>query len=219
MLAEQCKEQVSQQRIVFMVQQLTPLGESEVVTALTKLLESARRFPTIAEIKEQMGLAGATPRDAANEIASVILTTVARVGVPVGPSGVRARDGMLGDAALFIVDKLGGWNTVVDQAGENVTALRAQIRDLAEGYIRSGHVVPDGPRQLPSYGAALALAERPAPTLPAPKRESLEAHAHRIEGIKSRLEQKQISDGEALDLLKAADGQFKLDQDQEGPKC
>src|SRR5689334_17808421 len=90
LLAEQSGEKVSDARLEFIARKLTELGANESCIALNKMLETARRFPTVAEVKALMGLAEPTARDYGNELAGVILNTIARVGVPVGPNGVRA---------------------------------------------------------------------------------------------------------------------------------
>lgn len=156
LLSEQSGEKVSPARLEFLAETLCEISPDKAVVALKKLLESARRFPTVAEVKAEMGMAEPTARDIGNEIAGLIVNTMARVGIPVGPSGVRIRDDMLGPAALFVVDKLGGWPAVVEQAGQNLTALKAQVRDLAESYVKTGHIhAKDIPSSLPSYGQAL----------------------------------------------------------------
>lgn len=156
MIAEQSGEKVSDARLEFIARSLTALGATEACAALTKMLESARRFPTVAEVKAAMGMAEPTARDYGNEIAGLIVNTMGRVGIPVGPKGIEARDKMLGPAALYVVDKMGGWANVVEQAGQNLTALKATARDLAEAYVKTGHIDPkDIPQALPSYGQAL----------------------------------------------------------------
>lgn len=159
LFAEQTGEKVSPMRLEFMTRSLVPLGPNAVITALERMLESARRFPTVQEIKDAMGLGEPTARDIGNDIAALMLGAMSKVGIPVSTRGIAARDALLGPAALFVVEKMGGWNLAVDQAGENLAAFRAQVRDLAESYARQGLIDPrEIPRgELPSYGQIFHL--------------------------------------------------------------
>lgn len=176
LFAEQTGESVSSTRLEFMTRRLVPLGTDAVIAALEKMLEKARRFPTIQEIKDTMGLGEPTARDIGNDIAALMLGAMGKVGVPVSASGIAARDALLGPAALYVAEKMGGWSLAVDQAGENLAAFRAQVRDLAESYARQGFIsekdIPRG--DLPSYGQILE-GQGAKPALPASNRLQLVA--------------------------------------------
>lgn len=218
LLAEQSGDKVSEARLDFIAEELCALGAEKACVALKKLLESARRFPTVAEVKAEMGLGEPTTRDVGNMIAGVIVQAISRVGVPVGPKGQAALDDMLGPAARIVVQKLGGWAMVVDQAGENLTALKAQIRDLAEAYTRTGEIDPaEIPKEVPAYSAALEIAGAKLKDLPAlsdGKRLPLEEQKQNLLKIREDLGAGKITDDEALDLIELAEKQRQLKEDE-----
>ena len=162
-LAEQCGEKPSDFRLEFTVKTLMPLGADKVCEALERLMQSARRFPTVAEIKAEMGEADLTPDDEARMIVESIMKGVRQFGeVPPGnqrtPEAIRLA---IGDGAWEVVCRSGGWNAVIERAGENEMAFRAQVRDLASAYLRTG-VIERGtlPDKIPSAYQALTEANR-----------------------------------------------------------
>lgn len=141
MFAEASGEKVSKERLKFTAERLMALEQTgDVVQALARMLESSRRFPTVAEVKAEMGVADATPRDEANQIADRIIAAMGKFGeIPPGNvTTARALEHALGESAWTCVERMGGWTMLLDRASENVGVLRAQIRDTAEGYIRTG---------------------------------------------------------------------------------
>lgn len=141
MLAEQSGETVSPQRIDFTGQRLLALADADrVCAALTSLLESARRFPTVAEVRAEMGMSEPTAKDEALLISNAICSALVRFGwlQPGYTIGAKARERAVGAGAWEVITRAGGWNAVLDRLGENESALRAQLRDLCEAYLRTG---------------------------------------------------------------------------------
>jgi len=160
LLAEASNEKVSPLRLEFTAKHLFLLGADNVCEALGKLLQSARRFPTVAEVKAEMGRAELTPEDEAKMIAERILTAVGQFGeIPPGntttPEAVRMA---LGIAAWEVVGRSGGWNAVVDRSGENQVSARAQIRDIAGVYLKTG-VIERGTLPEKTVGASEVIGE------------------------------------------------------------
>lgn len=172
MLAEQSGEVVSETRLDYVGQRLIQLGTpTEVCAALEALIESSRRFPTIADVREAMGVADPTARDAALMLADRVLAGISRYGElqPGNVKGARAIEAALGPAAWELVQRQGGWNAVVDRAGQAGT-FKAQIRDAAESYLKCGVISRDDVtgEKLPSHFEALTAAEKKSKMLAAP---------------------------------------------------
>lgn len=161
-LGETTKETLSQERIAFMVSELEPHGADKVLVALKGLIRSAKRFPTICEVEEAMGLAQATSRDAALMLADRVFDGVARYGeLSCGNTrGARAIEMALGPAAWELVMRQGGWNTVVDRAAEG-GIFKAQLRDAADSYLKCGVIDRNDlvTEKLPSHFQALQAAD------------------------------------------------------------
>jgi hypothetical protein len=141
-LAQQSGENVSEFRLNFTVQKLLPLGADRVCRALERLLETAKRFPTVAEVKAEMGESELTMEDEARMIVERIAKAVGQFGeIPPGnkvtPGAVRLA---IGEAAWDVVGKSGGWNAVTARLGENEVATRAQLRDITAVYLRTGEI-------------------------------------------------------------------------------
>ena len=159
LLAEQSGETVSEMRLKYAVEKLSPLGADKVCAALEQLLETSRRFPTIAEIKTAMGIAEPTGRDLGTRIANLMVEAMGKYGSLNSVKQSEAIRLAIGPAAWDIADKMGGWNMCCDRAGENMTAFIAQARDLAESFAATGMLEPTQvPKSLPSLGEALQIA-------------------------------------------------------------
>lgn len=146
MLAEQSGEKVSEQRLEFTSERLRQYDVEQVCRALMRMVETARRFPTVGEIKAAMGVAEPTGQDEARMIAEAIMTGIRKFGyVDAGnkktPQAIRLA---IGEAAWDLVTSVGGWNAVIERATENEMACRAQLRDLAEANLKSGGIKRGG---------------------------------------------------------------------------
>jgi hypothetical protein len=163
MIAEQSGETVSETRLDFVGRKLLELGPpAQICHALERLMESCRRFPTVAEVKEQIGIADPSARDAALMLADRVLAGVSKYGElqPGNLKGCRAIEKALGPAAWELVTRQGGWNAVVDRAVQ-AASLRAQLRDAAESYLKCGVIKRESVQgdKLPSYHQALVQAD------------------------------------------------------------
>lgn len=161
LLAEQAGEKVTEARIVWLAERLLPLGPVEVAKALERMLDSARRFPTVAEVKAEMGIAEPTARDEALLVADTILSAITKYGYSNSRRHLAAVEWALGPSIWELVKRQGGWNAVCERTDDGETGIfRAQVRDLAESYLKTG-VMERGlvPPSLPSRAAALAAVE------------------------------------------------------------
>lgn len=170
MLVEQSGEQVSRERLKFMTSKLLEFEPEKVAAALERMLESARRFPTLAEIKAAMGVAEPQPKDWALLLSDKICQGISKYGEVVAGKTARSLEQALGPAAMALVARQGGWNACVDRAGENFGVFRAQIRTAAESLIMTGaiEVRPSDRTELPSLhqlveGARMAEIESGGP--------------------------------------------------------
>jgi hypothetical protein len=157
-----------------MAERLLPFGADRVCRALEALLDTARRFPTVAEVKAEMGELEPTVDDEARLIVERIAATIGKHGeIPPGNKlTAEAVKLSLGEAAWEVVGKSGGWNAVIERFGENPTAARAQIRDITAVYLRTGTIergtLPANPPsaskaiQIANQQHRLALPESPA---------------------------------------------------------
>ncbi len=165
MMAEQSGEKVSEMRIDFLGTSLLEVAPAEkIVEALSRLLRSSRRFPTVGEVEAEMGLAAPTAKDEALLIADTIIGAAIRFGwlQPDYLEGAKAREACVGQAAWAVITKQGGWNNLLDRLGENQMALRAQLRDLAESYLKTGLIQPGTvPLSAPPPSAAIEAVQNP----------------------------------------------------------
>jgi hypothetical protein len=137
MIAEQSHEVVSEDRIEFLLSRLEGLDLGKLEVALSRILESARRFPTVAEIKAEMGEGDATARDRALLVADRVIAGITKLGEVTSVGTAAAVPLVIGQTAFEVVQAMGGWNHVVNMA-ENIGVLRAQIRDIAEAGFKTG---------------------------------------------------------------------------------
>lgn len=150
MLAEQSGDSVSESRVDFVGRSLLETAPPEkIIIALNRLLRSSRRFPTVGEVEEAMGTAMPTAKDQALLIADTIIQAAIRFGwcEPGYGDGMEARRLAVGPTSWEVINRQGGWNNILDRLGENQMALRAQLRDVAESYFRTGVITEaDVPR-------------------------------------------------------------------------
>lgn len=201
LIAEQSGEGVSDARLKFVSERLLPYGTERVCDALTKLLDSSRRFPTVDEVRTAMGEASLSGRDVGMQIANLLLDGVRRFGEATNPRTAAAIERALGETAWRVVTALGGWNAVVEAAaGEH---FRAQVRDLVDSLVKTGGLVVDClPASLPSLANALE-ATGTTPALPSAKAQLLAAKRDELVVVRDRLLRREIGDGDADALMTA----------------
>lgn len=214
-LAKQSGEQVDDFRLQFLQQRLAPLGIDAVCEALAKLLETSRRFPTVAEVKAAMGMAEPTPIDNARALADTLAAGVIRYG-EIPPGNFRtalAVEHAVGPAAWALAVRTGGWNALVDRMAENELAARAQLRDSAFSMLQTGAVKAELPPKLPTLAEALgAVAGRPE--LEAAEREQVQLQLEAAKQVRAALppaDRAKLSRDAARALItEAAQNQRKL---------
>lgn len=172
LLAEQSGEQVSEARIRFLTERLAELDSDKVMVALQRLLETARRFPTLGEVRAAMGIAEPQAKDHALLLADRICEGVIKYGEILAANTARGFEQAMGPVAMALIARQGGWNACVDRAGENFGVFKAQLRVTAESMMSTQglEVGPADTAPLPSLctiaatGRALLLGAQ-QPTL------------------------------------------------------
>lgn len=134
-IAEQCGEQVSPQRLAFVAGEILKHNATKVSETLLIMMRSARRFPTVHEIEEAMGVES-TPRyeEKARLMLAAIFGAIAKYGqvLPGNDTKLRRIEVTIGTAACALVMHCGGWNRVVDRLSrEDESTVSAQMRELA----------------------------------------------------------------------------------------
>ncbi len=140
LLAEQTGENVSAPRVKFYVERLAPLGAGRVVPVLQRMLDGARRFPTVNEIKAELGEAPESVEDRARQIAERIYTAIAKGwGSSRNADVIAHRDEFVGEAGVQVVRLLGGWDRLANSVMvEDATTHKAQWREFAAAILRRG---------------------------------------------------------------------------------
>jgi hypothetical protein len=134
MLAKRSGENVSPELLEFTFRKLAAIGNDEkVCVALEALLENGRRFPTVGEVKDLLGLKASSPEDKGREVAERIYQALGK------PWPHVVRDDYVGPIGVEVVKMAGGWSRL----GENVmekdaTTHKAQWRELATIVARRG---------------------------------------------------------------------------------
>jgi len=131
MLAEQCGAKVSDNRLAFYANELSPHGAVPVCNTLKAMNRSATRFPTVAEIEKAMGV-GASPLDTEQ----LARDTAERIYVAIGKRRAQGWDKAqidIGDVGVATVELLGGWKLLCETTREDqAPTLKAQWRGVAE---------------------------------------------------------------------------------------
>ena len=130
-MAEQSGEQVSEARIEFVARRLEPYGLERVVETLEKMVDTHRRFPTVGEIKQAMGVSEQSNEDKGREVGELIWAAICRFGSVMSrwPEIAAA----IGPIGVEVVKRQGGWMTICEIAtNDNATTLKAQWRELAQ---------------------------------------------------------------------------------------
>lgn len=133
-LAEQCSEKASDQRLAWMAQKLVVHGLQPCATAIEALMSSARRFPTVSEIEREMGVGAASVDSEAigREIADKIYTAMRKLGA--WKDRRHRVDEFLGPVGVEVVRQLGGWEYLCATTHEDdIPILKAQWRESAIG--------------------------------------------------------------------------------------
>lgn len=132
LLAEQSGEKVSESRMEFMARRLLPLGADRVCGALEKMLDKARRFPTVAEVKTELGIVDApvSDEDKGREVGERIWAALCKWGSQL--SRWDEISTYIGPIGVEVVKMQGGWQAICDVAtNDQAAALKAQWRGLA----------------------------------------------------------------------------------------
>jgi hypothetical protein len=139
MIAQQAGENVSQQRLDFICERLSGMDLEKAVVALNRLAESARRFPTVEEIRQAMG-ESVTERDEGLLIANRINRAIQKFGEPSpgNATAAKAIKDFCGESVWEVIGTNGGWQTILQRAKENQSSFTAQIRDSASALLKCG---------------------------------------------------------------------------------
>ncbi len=162
-LAEQTKENLSQERLAYMTAELMQHGADSVLIGIRKLMREARRFPTIAEIEEAMGIKGISDASRAAEAAARIEGAIVKFGSAGGHEKFKRQQEYMGELAWLVVERSGGYQHLCDTVdNDNLSTMKAQWRGVATALCDSSRagsldlapVLPEG--QVSSLIAKLA---------------------------------------------------------------
>ncbi len=219
MLAEQSGEKVSESRVDFVGSSLLAIASpEEIAKALHKLLRSSRRFPTVAEVEQEMGMGAPTQKDEALLIADTIIQNAIKFGwlQPGYIDGARAREACIGAAGWEVIKRQGGWNNLLERLGENQMALRAQLRDVTESYLKTGLIEPG---TVPLNPASVHKAIEAAQARPLELEEHRRSQAklkltEEIEGLKQKRRLAQMQEEHDARRLPDPDKEEPLDESE-----
>lgn len=130
MLAEQCGEKASDNRLAFVASEIAQHGTQRCVDTLKLLMRSARRFPTVAEIEKEMGVGASSLNadDIGREVADRMYAAIAKFRA----SGEARAMEYIGPLGPELVKQLGGWPHICATTEEkNATIHKAQWRESA----------------------------------------------------------------------------------------
>ncbi len=153
-LAEQTKESLSPERVEYIATELSALPGNQLHTALRKLIREARRFPTIAEIEEAMGIKGISDASRAAEAAARIEGAIVKFGSAGGHEKFKRQQEYMGELAWLVVERSGGYQHLCDTVdNDNLSTMKAQWRGVATALCDSSRagsldlapVLPEGP--------------------------------------------------------------------------
>jgi hypothetical protein len=173
MLAEQTGEKVSQARSDFYAERLIPLGAGRVVEALKRMMDGAKRFPTVNEIKAELGEAPQTAEDKGREVADRIWVSLTRGWASsLSPAVQAERDTFVGPIGVEVVRQMGGWQRLGEVCMEDEeTTRKAQWRETARIIAQKGGLgaAPQHERLAPAMQETLKIASRSFVDLSQPK--------------------------------------------------
>jgi len=130
--------EVTTERIEGYVEYLKEYNHDEVMAAFKNLFESSHRFPDLSDIIKIIK-PPLTETDKANEVMGAIMEALQSFG-PMQPKEARAK---LGPIAWFVVERVGGWNSLCMATYDQLNSMRAQVRDMAKAAEKLQHVSPD----------------------------------------------------------------------------
>lgn len=146
-LAEQTREQVGRERMLFMAEALLEQGVERAVPALKSMIRKCRHFPTIADIEKEMGTDEPDEAEKAREVGERVYAAVCKWG---SAAKLEQLETFLGPIGLEVVKLQGGWQSICNVLTyDNAGQLKAQWRELAEVLVtkqRRGIPLDQAPR-------------------------------------------------------------------------
>lgn len=110
----------------YYLDRLKPYGWQRVNTAILALMENLRRFPTVEDIKEAMGIVAENPiteEDEAIQLVGLIFQTISRVG-GYNPKVAKERIGAFG---WELIEQYGGWAALCNIEEDRRVGITAQM--------------------------------------------------------------------------------------------
>lgn len=113
---------------------LSKFGYEEINEVLIDMIQTAKRFPTIGDIKEKLGAADIDPEAVARTIAERIFQAVGRWGS--NPHYWEQIKEFIGPIGIKTVGDSRGWISICDSmTNDQATTFKAQWREYAIGLI------------------------------------------------------------------------------------
>lgn len=86
------------------------------------------KFPTIAELCKLFDAPKEDERDAANEMAGAIISSIREFGY----NRAKEVEAHVGPVAWHAIEQFGGWENLCSTESDNLPTIRAQLRDLCK---------------------------------------------------------------------------------------
>lgn len=136
-IAEMTNTVVSDFMLQLYDEQLSPLGYPKVNAALKRVFADAgarKGFPTVNDIKKEMGASELNPDDEANLIAGNIVGAIRRIG-SYNHEGAREA---IGEIGWKVVNMLGGWAPLCERVhDDDLPTYTAQFRQMAKAMLNN----------------------------------------------------------------------------------
>lgn len=182
LLAQQTGYQMTPEYLEYYRVALQPLGFEKVNRALKELLETARRFPTVGEVKDLCGQGDTHVYGDPAEIAEKIVGAMRMYGS--WSHNIEKVCDHIGPVGQAVVNIQGGWKELCASVDDNdqLSALKAQWRQSAaaviarwkaESYVPPEFVALDGPEKEPPLELPGELGKVVAEFITADQREAL----------------------------------------------
>ena len=142
--------EVNKERLQLYVEYLSKYDLAKVNIALKSLLDSHPGFPDIAHIVKLVD-PPMSEDDRGNEMAGAIIDSI----MSLGRYQIDEAKKRLGPIAWWVVERVGGWNTLCLMGTGELTSTRAQIRELSKAALKISHRNENDPRLLPHEKSGL----------------------------------------------------------------
>jgi hypothetical protein len=127
---------------------LERFSEQEINTLVKLCIAKFKYFPMISELRDEISvLRNGKPldeRDVAYDMAGAIIEAISRFGYTGEAEAYRH----LGAEAQYAIERFGGWRELCQTQVDNLSIVRAQLRDICKATISTKAMANDNVRRL-----------------------------------------------------------------------